>query len=157
VALPSLVFPLRSSVLSVLLWFSSLGSQRFKPVLGLAPRVDPLRSRLSDFEQGPIGFSHRSCFLALGFESVRRSRSLASFVSWPPFPCVFSDLISAAEQGRPPASSLLSFQLQRVRSGRHQLPPVALWSGLVLLCQFSRRSRIHFSRFFHAGFIPGLL
>jgi hypothetical protein len=130
VALPSLVFPLRSSVLSVLLWFSSLGSQRFKPVLGLAPRVDPLRSRLSDFEQGPIGFSHRSCFLALGFESVRRSRSLASFVSWPPFPCVFSDLISAAEQGRPPASSLLSFQLQRVRSGRHQLPPVALWSRL---------------------------
>jgi hypothetical protein len=32
-----------------------------------------------------------------------------------------------------------------------------LRSGLVLLRQFSRRSRIHFSRFFHAGFVPGLL
>jgi hypothetical protein len=29
----------------------------------------------------------------------------------------FFDLISAAEQGRPLASSLLSFQLQHVRSG----------------------------------------
>jgi hypothetical protein len=81
VALPSHVFPLRNSVLSVLLCFLSLGSQRFKPVLGLAPRVDPLRSWLSDFEQGPIGFSHRSCFLALGFESAHRSGSRpASFL-----------------------------------------------------------------------------
>jgi hypothetical protein len=128
VALPSHVFPLRSSVLSVLLWFSSLGSQRFTPVLGLAPRVDPLRSWLSDSEQGPIGFSRCSCFLALGFESAHRSGSPASFVSWPKFPSAFSDLISAAEQGRPPASSLLGFQLQRIRSDRHQLPPVALWS-----------------------------
>jgi hypothetical protein len=39
VALPSHVFPLRSSVLSMLLWFSSLGSQQFKLVLGLAPCV----------------------------------------------------------------------------------------------------------------------
>jgi hypothetical protein len=109
-------------------WFSSLGSQRFKPVLGLASRVDPLRSWLSDSEQRPIGFSRRSCFLALGFESAHRSGLPASFVSWPSFPCAFSDLISAAEQGRPPASFLLGFQLQRIRSGRHQLPPVALWS-----------------------------
>jgi hypothetical protein len=128
VALPSHVFPLRSSVLSMLLWFSSLGSQQFKLVLGLAPCVDPLRSWLSDFEQGSIGFSRRSYFLALGFESAHRSGSPASFVSWPPFPCVFSDLISAAEQGCPPASSLLRFQLQCIRSDRHQLPPIALWS-----------------------------
>jgi hypothetical protein len=88
----------------------------------------PLRSWLSDFEQGSIGFSRRSYFLALGFESAHRSGSPASFVSWPPFPCVFSDLISAAEQGCPPASSLLRFQLQCIRSDRHQLPPIALWS-----------------------------